>query len=197
MPTEALFDSSWLALVHPPNVLDDPRVKAAEEFKNDAEAKPDRDYGWVWDYAKDAYERKMAVRDSHDNKAAEIIKYIGGGAGLLTLASLLKVEPETKFVLAWAFPSFVFTLISLFFAMLARKPNHTYFPPTIAGAKRYADYFETEREATAAFIGQWHYAAEALSVANGLMADRVEMSIKMLFVAVSLLLLPIGAAIFG
>src|SRR5215208_5555830 len=92
--TSELYDSRWLALVKPPDVADDPRVREAEVFKTTAEAEPDADYGWAWEYARDAYDRKMAVRDSLDDKASDIIKYLGGGAGLFTLAALLNVKPE-------------------------------------------------------------------------------------------------------
>lgn len=203
------FGVTLPALVRSPVVADDPNVKKARRFADDSKAvkyqaggedkddPKEAEYGWVAGYAKDCYEREMATRDALDTKASEIIKYLGGGAGLFTLTALLSANDKKIHIVGWAIPSFVATISALFFAVRARQPNDVVYPPDVSWAKEYADHYKTENSAVAAFSGQWHLAHQSLRAVTTWMAGLVQASIWCFFLAIFLLVLPVLAAVLG
>jgi hypothetical protein len=195
MMNYAAVEAHLGTLVDPPDIDSDPKVIEAEQYVKTVEALHDVEYNWTFDYAKDAYNRVAATRDLLDAKAGEIIKYLGGGAGFITLAAILNVTPAKTHILLWALPSFVMTIVALFFAVLARMPNSSILPPSPKDAKAYADHFTGEREAKAAFVGQWHRSYQIARVTNAHMADRVQTSIIFFLLAVAMLIAPLIAAV--
>lgn len=200
---DRFFDVTLPGLIWPPAIDASPEYREALEFKEVAEAKPDKDYGWVCEYAPGVYDRLMKTRDALDDKASDVIKYLGGGAGLFTLVAILNVTPKNLHILWWALPSFLATITSVFLAVLARQPSETKFPPSIRAAMEYVEFFDdtdkvvAREKAVAAFLGQWHAACVGMEVVNALKAARVGAAIWAFFAAIVLLGLPFGVALTG
>ena len=97
----------------------------ALEFKENAEPSPGVSYEWVYEYAVGAYERTSKTFDKLDDKASDIIKYLGGGTGLFTIAALASMRPENASLVFWTLPSFASAIVSIYYAAMARKPNET------------------------------------------------------------------------
>lgn len=187
------FDAHVHDLVFGPDIETLRKVKEAREFTLGFEPEQDTDYLWVWDYARDRYAEVMATRDALDDKAGEVIKYLGGGAGVVTLAALMGVRPENAYLLKWAVPSFIATLIALFFAVRARQPADIPFAPPVRSAARYAGEFKDRSRPV--FLGQWHLVCTRMDAVNGLKGRRIQVAVWSFFAAVALLSLPFYAAL--
>jgi hypothetical protein len=193
----AIHDFFWQDMcetVCPPPIEEHKEYLNANEFKQNIETGDGIDYAWVWDYAVESFARASSIYKELDDKASDIIKYLGGGTGLFTLAVLTKVERENVGILVWALPSFLAALLSIFFAALARKPNLVLHPPTVKSAFLYAENMGGEGKAQAAFLGCWHVACESMHVAIAIKAKRVQCATWAYVGAIALLLLPMFAA---
>jgi hypothetical protein len=180
----------------PTSYLDkNPAYQDVVSFSKNADIQEGVDYSWVWDYASASYDRASTLYRSLDDKANDIIKYLGGGTGLFTLGLLNGIHKGNVWYFACALPSIIFALISVFLAALARKPGHTVHPPSIQDAWRFAEHFETKDKARAAFVGQWAVAAEARYLSAQRKAEYVKYATWMFFVALALLLIPFVYAI--
>ena len=153
-----------------------PEYIAAKEFKETIELKEGVDYGWVWDYAADSYRRTEQIYRELDDKANDIIKYLGGGTGLFTLAALSNVNANNACIILGATPSFVLALIAIALAARARQPNPAYQPPSIQSAFNYAGHYKYDPKAKAVFLGQWHLTCVGMDVANEIKARRIALA---------------------
>ena len=168
--------------------------KDTQSFKDNAEPIKDKDYSWAWDFAEAQFDRLFAISKELDEKANDIIKYLGGGTGLFALAMLSKIEPENFWLLKWTIPSFALAIVSILFAVLVRKPTTTYTPPSVEAAFKYVGYFEDANMAKGAFLGQWNRACVGVSLTNEIKADRVFAATWFFFLAITSLAIPIGVA---
>ena len=151
------------------------------------------DYGWVWDHAKDMYDRVVKINKEIDDKANDIIKYLGGGTGLFTLGVLANLKPENVAVVRWAVVPFVFAICSVFFAVLVRKPNNFFLPPSARKAYEFVDAYGEMGKAT--FIGQWDLATTKAIAAIGTKSHFLRLSTWLFFLSIMLLIVPIVAAL--
>jgi len=191
----SIFHEDLGVICCPPPVADHPDFKEAVRFGEDVEPVEGVDYGWVWEYAKADFDRLYADGKDLDDKANDLIKYLGGGTGLFTLALLVNVEPKHVMILWWAIPSFLCALFSIFLATCARVPRKVSIPARIEEAFRYANYFPGADRARGAFVGQWHVASEGLAVVNHQKARQVAWATWAFFATVVLLFLPVLAAL--
>src|SRR5271157_3479339 len=145
---------------------DDPQYTEAESFKEEIELKDGVDYEWVWEHAKDTFDRSESTYKELDDKANDIIKYLGGGTGLFTLAVLANIRHENACVILAAIPTFLLALISVTVALRARQPNPATRPPDIRSAFKFAEHYEKSGKARAYFLGQWHLTCKGLDLAN-------------------------------
>ena len=173
----------------------EPSYDAAKTFQKNIEPQDGVEYAWVWAFAKDQYARLESICKGVDEKANDILKYLGGGAGLLTLAVLANVTARNYYVFLLAVPSLVLALISIAFAAKARRPIKTLVPPDVKGAFEYASYYKKESTAMAAFIGQWHFACEGLRLVTEAKAARVKVATSFYVWAISSLALAFIAAL--
>jgi hypothetical protein len=170
-----------------------PEYTAADEFKETIDPKKGAKYEWVWTYAGKKFERVEGIFRALDEKANDIIKYMGGGTGLFALGALAKVTHETRWVIIWALPSFVLAIIAIAHAARARQPAAVCEPPSVESAFKYASHYGDESETY--FIGQWHLACKALQMAIEDKAHRIDVATRCYVWALALLVLPIIAAI--
>ena len=171
------------------------RYRDAETFKNTITLEVGKDYDWVWDFAKDSYDRAIGVYEALDDKANDIIKYLGGGAGLFTLGVMANINHANADIARWALPSFAMAIISVFFAVLARKPNEVKHPPSIRDAFKYASHYKDAAEAKATFIGQWNLALEGMYLAIAVKSVRVAWATWTFCLAIAFLALPLFVAV--
>jgi hypothetical protein len=176
----------------PPAV--DPMI-AARKFRDSLEPIPDADCGWVWDYGRDLFDRYTKIYKELDDKASDIIKYLGGGTGLFTLAALSNVTAKNIHILGWAIPSFLAALVSIFFASLARKPGDVMMPSTIENALDYARDYPESMQAKTVFLGCMHVSCTSYEGALARKAFRVEVATWVFFAAIAMLIIPILVAI--
>src|SRR5207249_532630 len=74
--------------------------KKAELFCKTPWVRKTWDYSWVRDYAKERLKQFDQNFDSLDGKADSIIKYLGGGTGIIAIASFLSSSPNKWIMLA-------------------------------------------------------------------------------------------------
>jgi hypothetical protein len=173
-----------------------PIIDAAEEFKDTHQIDPDLDYDWVYDHAKATFERCMGVFDRLDVKAGNIITYLGGATGVVTLTALLNSKPENFDVLGWSIPAFVAALASVVYAVIARQTIEVSFPAGVKSAITYHELYRDTDRAKAAFLGQWHLAIEATAVKIEQKARYVSIATWLLLTAVLALSLPFAATLW-
>ena len=118
-----------------------PAYLDAVTFNDNITPKEGAKYEWAWEYAKFQFERADRIYRDLDDKANDIIKYLGGGTGLFTLAALANVTRGNVYVIAASLPAFAFAVISVALAACARQPNPISEPPQITGAYKYAETF--------------------------------------------------------
>jgi hypothetical protein len=170
-----------------------PDYSEAVEFRKSIEPSENVSHDWVYDYGKYKFERASLVFVELDQKANEIIKYLGGGTGLLTIAALAQIRPENAFYFLCALPAFVLAITSIYFAVYARQPVEAIEPPSVKAAYRYAESFGDSAKAT--FVGQWHQTCQCLDVVNEKKAARVFLATWFFLFAIAFLLLPFIAII--
>jgi hypothetical protein len=127
----------------------------AEEFKRSIDPSAATDYAWVTQHAKYAFDRTDKIFKELDEKANDIIKYLGGGAGLITFAALAGGTPKSAWLLISSIPAFMLAIISLALAARARQPGVTWQPPGVAAAFSYASHQSTQDHSEVRFLGQW------------------------------------------
>jgi asparagine N-glycosylation enzyme membrane subunit Stt3 len=171
-------------------------IEAAEEFKNTHQIDPDLDYDWVYEHAKGTFDRCIGVFERLDAKAGNIITYLGGATGVVTLTALLNIKPENLTVLSWSIPSFVAALASVGFAVIARQTIEISLPAGVKSAINYHELYRDADRAKAAFLGQWHLAIEATAVKTEQKARYVAIATWFLLVAVLALSFPFVAALW-
>lgn len=174
---------------------DRPSFKDASDFARTAQPLENTDYDWVFVYSKDLYEKYRTIYKELDDKANEIIKYLGGGAGLFTLAVLLNISARNAPIVIWAIPSFFLSLVSVGFAIATRQPHWTCLPPPATTAFEYANKYGDAQIAQGAFVGEWHLACEGMNLRIADKALWVKCAIWLFYGAILFLLLPILVAI--
>jgi hypothetical protein len=152
------------------------------------------EFDWVSEYARGQFDRVTKVYDRLDDKAETIIKYIGGGTWIFTLAILMNSGSHTFTIITWAIPSFLCALASIFFASLARQPNPVYFPPDVKSAFHYAHWNKGAGKAQAAFLGSWHLACEGMFLAVMAKSRQIRYATWAFFAALLMLILPVFRA---
>jgi hypothetical protein len=172
-----------------------PQLAQAKEFSKTIEPKDNVDYDWIWNYAKDKFDRAEQTYNELDDKANDIIKYLGGGTGLFALATLANITPKNFYVFFLAVPSFVLAVVSIALAASARRPNPVLELPDIRRAYRFVTNFENGESSKAAFLGQWDLACEGMFQANLLKAERIELATTYYLRAITFLAVPIIVAI--
>lgn len=172
----------------------DPEYQKALDYKNNYESNDKIDYGWIWHYAEKQYEELERINSVLDSKAEAIIKNLGGGIGILTVAvgafgSLEGLGPIQLFLCS---TPLMFATVSIAFAVYSRSPRFTPSPLTIREAIDYAEYFDKKSRST--FLSQWNLACVGRDISNSNRAKHVWLAyfffmFSVIFLAVPLLTL--------
>lgn len=165
-----------------------PSYLDAERFKQKFEPKDGCDYTWALDYAKESYQRLDQTFRYLDEKADAIIKYLGGGTAVVTVAALATVNHYSAWLPILLLPSLVFALAAIALANAARRPRTHPSPPPITEVINYAEAYNDKAEAT--FLGLWHLCCEGLDLVNALKAKRVDCAGRCYCWALFCLLIP-------
>jgi hypothetical protein len=179
-----------------PRVIHDREsFKDAEHFTRTIQPLEDTEYEWVFAYSNDLCEKYRAIYKELDDKANEIVKYLGGGAGLFTLAVLLNFTYQNVFIIKCAMPSFILSIISVYFAIKSRQPQVACLPPGAKVAFGYANSYGTTKNAQAAFVGEWHRACEGMKLRIDDKANWVKLATWAFFLAILALSVPLIVAL--
>jgi hypothetical protein len=176
-----------------PNFDNDPSYIEANEFAKSIEPEEGVDYEWVADYATDLFDRLTRSNKELDEKANDIVKYLGGGSGLFALLAITKVDPANSVVLWSVLPAFIVALVAIYRAASVRRPMDLDLPPSVKAAFDYAVTYNTT--ARAAFVGKWHVACQHAVLVNGYKTKLVEQATRWFVLAIASLTLPIVASL--
>ncbi len=165
-----------------------PSYMDAETFKQNFEPKDGCDYKWAIEYAKESYQRLDQTFRYLDEKADAIIKYLGGGTAVVTVAALATVNHYSAWLPILLLPSLGCALAAIALANSARRPRTHPSPPPVTEAVNYAEAYSDKAEAT--FLGLWHQCCEGLDVVNAIKAKRVDCAGRCYWWALFCLLLP-------
>ena len=177
----------------PDKILEHNDYQRAVEFKEGFTPKEGCDYKWIWSYAEQLLERLETTYRELDGKADSIIRYLGGGVGLLTIGAIASISKDNAFVVGWTIPSFLTALAAIWCAARARTPSSTQIPPPIDGAIKYAEAYSEEAQST--FLAQWHLVCVGARIAILAKASYVQWATGLFFVTVAGLSLPLFAAV--
>ena len=106
-------------------------VDKAHNFKKSA--KP-IDAEWLMPYAKWKYEHYENTWRSVDQKADTVIRYLGGGLGLVAIGTLLSINENNSLAALGILPSMICALIAVWYAVKSRGPLE-YASPTLFGGE--------------------------------------------------------------
>src|SRR5665213_1138224 len=81
------------------------------------------DYLWVATHASEEYQRLESILDALDDKADGLIKYLGAGSGLLSLAFSPALSNGNWITALQACPTLILLVAAIFFAAQARTPG--------------------------------------------------------------------------
>lgn len=159
-------------------------------------------YSWVADIAKGRYDALLKAFDDLDAKAAALLGYLGGGAGLATLGTLFTVlnGQVSPWVIVFTMPAILAASASLWFAARARS-THDVFPPPDAGyllgvAEEFATDHEPDHERPKAVAAlQWDLCAAKMRPVVADKAWYVDRATYSYVAAVFLMVLPLFAAL--
>jgi hypothetical protein len=178
----------------PRHITSDPEFQSARHFKEVIRPGSDTEYDWVCEHAKEQYERGRKTWSTVDDKANEVIKYVGGGTGLVTVGVLTTLRPETAALVAYTVPAIILSWVAVTLAALARRPQAAAEPPSIETAFHYANAYK--EGANVRFLGQWHLACEILDIALRRKTALLAWSVWSFLAALALLLLPLAAGLW-
>lgn len=104
--------------------------KAAVEYWNKFQQQEQVDYSVALAYARELFERYDKLDKALDEKADTIVKYLGGGSALVTLAALVSVKTDTfsscllgLIALVCMIPSLVAAILAVAAAIRVRQPR--------------------------------------------------------------------------
>jgi hypothetical protein len=173
----------------------DERYQEACERARKFTPKEEVDYQWAAAYALRAYEWYSHAVDQLDQKADNLIGYLGGGVGLLSLATAVLSLDRSRVLGLLLAPSIFLALWAVRLAAKARAPALLPFPPLPEDAIEYAEFFKTEQGASGPFAALIHSATVACLVALDAKGDRIRSATRRFTWAVSLLVLPVLGAL--
>jgi hypothetical protein len=166
------------------------------DFMQNANAKEGVEYHWTWEYARELWAYHNSVFATLDDKAEDIVKYLGGGTGLFVLGVLAKVDINNYYLAWWSLPAVVLALVAVLLALWSKKVGPFPNLPTVQNAVAYAEDKKNAREATAAFLGQWNLACEGAKAVCDRKAILVERGAYLVYAAMFSLLLPLVVAAY-
>jgi hypothetical protein len=175
---------------------DHPDYHDALDFAKKVRINEAQHYDWVWEYSKDLWTHRVKVIGLIDEKAESIIKYLGGGLGIVSLGII--AIPTTMMHLAlWMLPAIFCAIVSIAYALYARWPKDMPALPSIKEAIEYTDHYIDNDNAKAHFLGQWNLACEGIRLFSSIKAKNVEWAMKLCLISISLLSLPIIVGILN
>ena len=75
---------TFFGTLTPRDIEDREEFQDAERFRRTITPLEDTEYKWIFDYANDKHDKLTKIYKELDDKANEIVKYLGGGAGLVS-----------------------------------------------------------------------------------------------------------------
>lgn len=134
------------------NYEDDPEYQAAKRHYNELQLQEGVNYDTVVAFAKEMFSRYDATDKSLDEKAEFIVKSLGGGSALITLASILSFKTDTAnamilgIVAAFCFvPAMIAAMLAIIFAVRSRRPRASGGFPRGKWAFEMADFYKDEK----------------------------------------------------
>ena len=175
-----------------------PTLVAAVEFKDSFRVRREVEYGWVVDHAKAQFKTATDAVAATESKAASIITYLGSGTGALAVVSTAatateKIDPA---IMAWGLPAFLCSVASIALAVLARRPTYLPSAPSTAKAIESAHHYDTQPQAEAGMVAQWHLATVQTLCAVDKKSGLILLSSKVFVGSLFLLILPLVVSIY-
>lgn len=164
----------------------------------------DVDYGWVLTRAKEHYAAIDKALEQIDAKAAVILNYFGGGAGVLAFVTTLGASSGTIsiYVASAMIPSFVASIGAIIYASWSRGPEELFAGPGPDGCVTYIEHYRgigpvesASRRAEYAMAGVWNTVCDDNSQVMQKKSHRLRRALQWKSVAIGLLLLPLFVAI--
>jgi hypothetical protein len=181
--------------LNPPPIEDHPAFKIALGFKDAIRIDNDVNYDWLYDYSIDTLNRHINLSKEIEDKADSIIKYLGGGTGILTFAALNNLSSLGQRVIYWSIPALLMASLSVLVAAMVRNPFRTYFPPSVLDAYDYALRYKTEEKAKGAMVGALHAVIVSSDWTYEIKSSRLAWATTTFALTIVLLVLPILAVL--
>jgi len=164
------------------------------------QAKEGADYVPAVEFMKESLQRHIETDRVLDEKADSIVKYLGGGAAVVTAGTLFSLKTDTRsgmilgaVVLATLLPALICAVWAILAAVAVRKPRASAVLPDAPFAIQCAEHYPKDAIA----INQWlilHPMCQAAMFRNLQKSRGVGEAHKRYILAMALLLLPVAAA---
>lgn len=166
------------------------------ELGNTADSAP-ASLKYLFDYGKQEYDRIYDTFNKLDEKANEIIKYLGGGTALVSVGTLIALKPDSLSLIYWIIPSFLASLASITYAFLARAPMRYDTPSKVCGFLKLAIHIKDVDKATGMMAPVWDVLIKKATLINEFKGKLIKRSYLWYITAIGLLILPLMRASFG
>ena len=127
-------------------------IKEAIEYSKKYNPKKDKEYKWVYEHAKEQYDRVEHIFRTLDNKADSMIKYLSPTSGILGIAlTYITSYKICSWISYIGLAGIFFIVIAVVLATLSLKPRNYVLLPSIRNAIEAAEYYENDNLASVSF----------------------------------------------
>lgn len=147
---------------------------------------------WLAEYAKWQFELSEQTWKDNDSKAETVIRFLGGGFGLITFAALASIDQNNMMLFLATAPSIVAAIAGVLFATAARWPSHFSRPPSVSVV---SDLKQTDKYGQAVLIPILHVAETRLRIINRRKSKWLRWAYGSFATAIVLLALPLIVAL--
>ena len=165
------------------------KYEEAKRFRQEFMPEENLDYDWVFEYAKEKYDKMLKNLEQLDDKADALIKYLGGGTAFVAFGAIVGAGRGNALAILLMAPSVMLALWAIAYAIRPRLPTPTPVPPKVDEAVSYAEAFRDRGKYY--FIGQWHETCQLLGSIITAKAARIIIASKYYYRALLFLLLPV------
>lgn len=148
---------------------------------------------WLIDYAKLKYQYTLNRWDSLENKADQLVRYLGGSIPILLGAVIVSTDKLSIGSTLSIIPTILLLIASMILAVASRRIKIAFEPACVAEAQKYVAFYKNAAIAEFEFVSEWKNAIDKQDIACDEKAEWLQWSFNALLSAIVCVVLPLVA----